>query len=159
MAHNQTHTRLDALNALNAGRPALIWRRRLADTETPVSAAIKLFESGRGDFILESVEGGQTRGRHSLIGLAPDLMFRAQGDSAEINRNWLHNHDAFEPEPLATLEALRGLVEQCRMDVPSELPPALACLVGVTGAFCTRRQLCCSFDTSDPSAHDDACTF
>jgi anthranilate synthase component I len=130
---DQTQIRADAANALNTGKPTLVWRRRIADTETPVSAALKLFEAGRGDFILESVEGGQTRGRHSLIGLAPDLMFRAQGEKAEINRNWLHDRDAFEPEPKPTLDALRALVEACRMDVPSELPPALACLVGYFG--------------------------
>jgi anthranilate synthase component I len=130
---DQTQTRACAANALNAGKPALIWRRRIADTETPVSAALKLFEAGRGDFILESVEGGQTRGRHSLIGLAPDLMFRAHGEKAEINRNWLHDRDVFEPEALPTLDALRALVEACRMDVPDALPPALACLVGYFG--------------------------
>ncbi len=55
--------------ALEAGRSALVWQRLIADTETPVSAALKLIQSGRGDFILESVEGGATRGRYSLIGL------------------------------------------------------------------------------------------
>jgi anthranilate synthase component I len=130
---DQTQTRACAANALKAGKPALIWRRRIADTETPVSAALKLFEAGRGDFILESVEGGQTRGRHSLIGLAPDLMFRAHGEKAEINRNWLHDRNVFEPEPEPTLDALRALVEACRMDVPDALPPALACLVGYFG--------------------------
>lgn len=113
--------------------PSLIWRRRIADTETPVSAALKLFESGRGDFILESVEGGETRGRHSLIGIAPDLVFRASGQKAEINRNWLHDREAFQPEALPSLDALRALAEQCRMDVPAEIPPALACLVGYFG--------------------------
>ena len=114
-------------------KPALVWRKRIADTETPVSAALKLFEAERGDFILESVEGGETRGRHSLIGLAPDLVFRAQGQRAEINREWLTNREAFEPEALPALDALRALATQCRMDVPAELPPALACLVGYFG--------------------------
>ncbi len=133
MTYDPSHIRATAIAALTAGKPALIWRRRIADTETPVSAALKLFEAGRGDFILESVEGGQTRGRHSLIGLAPDLMFRAEGQKAEINRSWLHDRDAFKPEALPTLDALRALVEQCRMDVPDALPPALACLVGYFG--------------------------
>ena len=118
---------------MTATNPVLIWRKRIADTETPVSAALKLFEPERGDFILESVEGGETRGRHSLIGLAPDLVFRAQGDQAEINRQWVENRDAFEAEPLPALDALRALATQCRMDVPPELPPALACLVGYFG--------------------------
>jgi anthranilate synthase component I len=133
MAHTQDEGRADALSALSIGKPALLWRRRIADTETPVSAALKLFEAGRGDYILESVEGGQTRGRHSLIGLAPDLMFRAQGQSAEINRNWLCDRNAFLPETLPTLDALRALATSCQMDVPTELPPALACLVGYFG--------------------------
>ena len=116
--------------ALAAGRPALLWRRQLADTETPVAAALKLVEPGRGDFLLESVEGGSVRGRHSLIGLAPDLVFRATAGEAEINAHWLTDRAAFAPCPEPALDALRTLVAQCRMEVPAELPRALACLVG-----------------------------
>ncbi|MCD2323830.1 anthranilate synthase component I [Sphingomonas sp. IC-56] len=119
-----------ALAALEQGKPALLWRREIADTETPVAAALKLIEPGRGDFLLESVEGGSVRGRHSLIGLAPDLVFRATGGDAEINGDWLADRNAFAPCAEPALGALRALVERCRMDVPAELPRALACLVG-----------------------------
>lgn len=122
-----------ARTALEQGRPALIWRRQLADTDTPVAAALKLIEPGRGDFLLESVEGGAVRGRHSLIGLAPDLVFRAHGQAAELNAEWLTDRDAFHPADRPTLDALRDLVQSCRMDVPPELPRALACLVGYFG--------------------------
>ena len=118
---------------MTATNPQLIWRKRIADTETPVSAALKLFEAERGDFILESVEGGETRGRHSLIGIAPDLVFRAAGERAEINSQWMTDREAFVPSPLPSLDALRALAADCRMDVPEELPPALACLVGYFG--------------------------
>jgi anthranilate synthase component I len=116
--------------ALAAGRPALLWRRQVADTDTPVAAALKLIEPGRGDFLLESVEGGSVRGRHSLIGLAPDLVFRATGNDAAINATWLADREAFAPCPQPTLEALRALVARCRIAVPEALPRALACLVG-----------------------------
>jgi anthranilate synthase component I len=116
-----------------AGKPALLWRRRIADTDTPVSVALKTMEPGRGDFILESVEGGETRGRHSLVGLAPDLVFRAYGSNAEINADWTNDRAAFTASPLPALDALRALAGQCRMDVPDILPPALACLVGYFG--------------------------
>ncbi|THD35158.1 MAG: anthranilate synthase component I [Sphingomonas sp.] len=123
-----------ALTALATGRPALVWRRQVADTETPVAAALKLIEPERGDFLLESVEGGAVRGRHSLLGLAPDLVFRATGDQAEINRRWLTDRAAFAPAGQPTLAAFRDLVASCRMDaVPPELPRALACLVGYFG--------------------------
>jgi anthranilate synthase component 1 len=116
--------------ALAAGRPALLWRRQTADTETPVAAALKLIEPGRGDFLLESVEGGSVRGRHSLIGLAPDLVFRATANQAAVNPRWLTDREAFELCAEPSLEALRNLVAACRMEVPADLPRALACLVG-----------------------------
>jgi len=122
-----------AQSALAAGRPAILWRSLVADTETPVSAFLKLHESGRGDFLLESVEGGRSRGRYSLIGLAPDLVFRADGDSASINRRWQTDRDAFAPVAGGALAALRALVGECRIDTPDSLPPVLACLVGYFG--------------------------
>ena len=134
------HTRHPALSnaaearaALAAGQPALVWRKVVADTETPVGAALKLIEPGRGDFLLESVEGGEVRGRYSLLGIEPDLVFRAQGAQAQINPKWRHDRTAFEPCEGGALAELRALVERCRIDVPPDLPPALACLVGYFG--------------------------
>ena len=118
---------------LAAGRPALVWRSMIADTETPVSAMLKLFEAERGDFILESVEGGAVRGRYSLIGLAPDLVYRANGARAEINRHWLSDRDDFLAVAEDSMTALRALVASCRIDVPEGLPGVLACLVGYFG--------------------------
>jgi anthranilate synthase component I len=122
-----------ALAQLAAGKGALVWRSMVADTETPVSAALKLFEEGRGDFILESVEGGAVRGRYSLIGIAPDLMFRAEGSMAEVNAQWQTDRMAFAPVAGDALAALRALVEQCKIDMPAALPGVLACLVGYFG--------------------------
>ncbi|WAT19395.1 anthranilate synthase component I [Aurantiacibacter sp. MUD11] len=118
---------------MNAGRNTLVWRRVVADTETPIGAALKLMQQGRGDFLLESVEGGEIRGRYSLLGLDPDLMFRATGAAAEINRQWRHDREAFEPLPADSLSELRALAQACRIDMPAGLPPALACLVGYFG--------------------------
>ena len=119
--------------ALRAGKPALLWRRRIADTETPVSAALKLIEPNRGDFLLESVEGGNVRGRHSLIGIDPDLIIRARGRSAEINRHWQQDRSDFAALDGDPLAELRALVAECAMVVPEELPRALSCLVGYFG--------------------------
>lgn len=103
--------------ALAQGKPALVWRKVVADTETPVGAALKLFEDGRGDFLLESVEGGEVRGRYSLIGLDPDLVFRATGNDAAINAQWQFARDAFEPCAADTLESLRSL-QNCAPATP-----------------------------------------
>lgn len=122
--------RAAALEALAQGRGAVVWQRLIADVETPVSAALKLIEPGRGDWVLESVESGETRGRYSLIGLDPDLLFEATGDAARINRGWRHDKGAFVPLAGGALQALRDLVAECRFDVPEGLPKALATLVG-----------------------------
>ena len=122
-----------AAEALKAGMPALVWRRVIADTETAVGAAVKLIETGRGDFLLESVEGGRSRGRYSMLGLNPDLVFRGMGAKAAINRDWLHDRDAFTDLPGDSLTELRALVDACRINVPAALPKALACLVGYFG--------------------------
>lgn len=73
------------------------------------------------------------RGRYSLLGLDPDLLFRATGAAAEINRRWRQDRDAFAPLPGDSLTELRALVAACRIDVPAALPPALACVVGYFG--------------------------
>ena len=133
MSETRARNWTSAAEALASGRAGLIWRKLVADTETPVGAAVKLIEDGRGDFLLESVEGGEVRGRYSLLGLDPDLVFRATGARAEVNRHWRLDRAAFTPLSGDSLIELRALVEQCRIDVPAELPPVLACLVGYFG--------------------------
>ena len=84
----------------------------VADLETPVSAYLKLARGRAGNmFLLESVEGGAQRGRYSMIGLDPDLVFRSTGERAEINRKALHEPDAFAPFPGKPLAALRALLD------------------------------------------------
>ncbi|MWV27938.1 anthranilate synthase component I [Aurantiacibacter rhizosphaerae] len=122
-----------AKSALSGGQNTLVWRRVVADTETPIGAALKLIEPGRGDFLLESVEGGEIRGRYSLLGLDPDLVFRATGATAQINRQWRRDREAFDDLDGDSMAELRVLANACRIDMPEGLPPALACLVGYFG--------------------------
>ncbi|WP_416908599.1 MAG: anthranilate synthase component I family protein [Polymorphobacter sp.] len=131
--HAQQPGLAEAVASLEAGRACLVHRRIVADTETPVSAMLKLGAAGSGAFLLESVEGGQVRGRYSLIGLAPDLVWDARGATSRINRNWQADPEAFEPQDGNPLDNLRALVAGARADVPAGLPRALACLVGYIG--------------------------
>ena len=68
-----------------AGEPQVVWTTLVADLETPVSAFLKVANRPMS-FLLESVEGGATRGGYSIIGLEPDLIWRANGTRAAISR-------------------------------------------------------------------------
>jgi len=115
------------------GNPQLVWTRLIADLETPVSAMLKLGGGETNSFLFESVEDGKTRGRYSIIGLAPDLIFRANNGQAEINRNAREDVSDFAPLDAPPLEALRTLIDECRLDVPHELPPMSSGLFGYAG--------------------------
>jgi anthranilate synthase component I len=116
-----------------AGEPQVVWTRLVADLETPVSAMLKLSDGRPMSCLLESVEGGAVRGRYSIIGINPDIVWRAFGDKAEINRRPQNDADAFEPEKLPTLKSLRALLAQSRIELPAELPPIAAGVIGYMG--------------------------
>jgi anthranilate synthase component 1 len=115
------------------GVPQVVWTRLIADLETPVSAALKLADGRAMSCLLESVEGGAARGRYSIIGIAPDVVWRARGNAAEINRHALSDPDAFLPEKLPTLQSLRALLAAARIDLPAELPAIAAGVIGYMG--------------------------
>jgi anthranilate synthase component 1 len=115
------------------GKSQVVWTRLVADLETPVSAALKLSDGQPMSCLLESVEGGAVRGRYSIIGIAPDIVWRAFADTAEINRQPLTDATAFEVEKLPTLQSLRALLAQSRIELPAELPPIAAGVIGYMG--------------------------
>ena len=113
-----------------AGESQVVWTTLVADLETPVSVMLKLAEGMPNSFLLESVEGGEVRGRYSIIGMKPDLIWRCRGNRAEINRSALTRANAFEPCGGDALGELRRLIDDSRIDLPEELPPMAAGLVG-----------------------------
>lgn len=128
--------------AYDAGRPALVSTRLIADLETPVSAFLKLSAGRAGNlFLLESVEGGASRGRFSMIGLEPDVIWRATGGASEINRRPLTDPASFEPCPGAPLDALRALIAESAVPALEghDLPPMAAGVFGYLGYDMVRQ--------------------
>ena len=115
------------------GQAQVVWTTLVADLETPVSAFLKLGGGKPMSFLLESVEGGAVRGRHSIIGLDPDLIWRANGARAEVNRSARSKPDAFVPCPEPPLKALRALIAESRIALPDSLPPMAAGVFGYLG--------------------------
>ncbi len=112
------------------GRPQIVWTSIVADLETPVSAMLKITRGQNLSFLLESVEGGAIRGRYSIIGTKPDLIWRCRGPKAEVNRKAKLDPHRFEPMEQPSLDALRIIIKESRIDLPKHLPPMAAGIFG-----------------------------
>jgi len=119
------------------GQAQVAWTTMVGDLDTPVSAYLKLVGEGSHGFLMESVEGGAQRGRYSFVGCRPDLIWRCTGNRAEINRQAQIDPHAFAPCPLSLeggpLKSLRALVAESRIEMPADLPPMAAGLIGYMG--------------------------
>ena len=121
-------------NIYRSGSTQVVWMKLVADLETPVSAMMKIANGEPNSFLLESVEGGAIRGRYSLIGLRPDIIWRYADGLTEINRQAQITESNFSPCPVGMtdgpLASLRSLLAESRIKLPDHLPPMSAGLFG-----------------------------
>ena len=115
------------------GEAQVVWTTLVSDLETPVSAFLKIADGRPMSFLLESVEGGAVRGRYSIIGLDPDLVWRTVSGRAEVNRSARNGGDGFAPCNEPPLSALRALIAESRVELPDALPPMAAGIFGYLG--------------------------
>ena len=114
------------------GQPQLLRQILVGDCETPVAAFLKLRHAVEGPaFLLESVEGGAVRGRYSMIGLRPDLIWRCEHGQASLCR--LADGETFSADPRPAFESLRALLDESAIPASAELPPMAAGVFGYLG--------------------------
>ena len=119
--------------AYEAGENQVVYTRLAADLDTAVSLMLKLTGAGKHAFMLESVTGGEVRGRYSIVGMNPDLIWECRGTQSRVNRQARYDETAFvdlDGDPLTTL---RGILAESKIDLPDELPGAAAGLFGFLG--------------------------
>ncbi|MDV7269511.1 anthranilate synthase component I [Thioclava sp. A2] len=118
--------------AWTKGENQLVYARLAADLDTPVSLMLKLADAQKNSFMLESVTGGEVRGRYSIIGMKPDVIWECRGEAARINRN-ARFEEVYEDLPGHPFESLRALIAESRIEMPDDLPSAAAGLFGYLG--------------------------
>ena len=119
--------------AYEAGENQVVYARLAADLDTPVSLMLKLAEARTDSFILESVTGGEVRGRYSIVGLKPDVIWECRSETSRINRQARFDRGTFEDLSGPPLDTLRALIAESRIDLPDDLPAAAAGLFGYLG--------------------------
>ncbi len=117
------------------GKTQLVWKWIPADLETPVSTFFKVADEQPYSFLLESVEGGSSLGRYSIIGFNPDLIWSYSSNKITVTQNSnVTNCDK------PALLSLRKHLNDCKIDItPNDMPPmAVSGLFGYMGYDCIR---------------------
>ncbi len=135
--------------------PQCVALRRIADVETPVLAYLKLRQlaAGEASFLFESVENGAVRGRYSMIGLNPDLVFEWKEHALTLREGGQTRTLTAPP-----LEALETLLAQNRLEPQPDLPPMASGLFGFMAYDMVRQMERLSPAKPDPLALPD-CRF
>ena len=138
------------------GEAQVVWTTLVADLETPVSAFLKIAGTRPLSFLFESVEGGAVRGRYSIIGFEPDIIWRSVAGKAEIDRTARAKTGKFTPCQEAPLELLRALIAESAITLPDALPPMAAGIFGYLGYDMVRLMEKLPSPNPDPIGLPDA---
>ncbi|NQY82340.1 MAG: anthranilate synthase component I [Alphaproteobacteria bacterium] len=126
----------DFLAQYQARKPGMLWYRVINDMQTPLATYAKFKAGQRYSYLLESVQGGENRGRYTIMGADPDLLWRCTADRAEINDD--PTQDTFQDCVAPPQQALAELIDRSLVDNPPDLPLMSAMVVGYLGYDCVR---------------------
>ena len=112
-----------------------VYRSVLADLDTPLSVYLKLAD-GPDAYLLESVEGGETWGRFSIIGLPCSRRYALSGTRLVTYQDGVGIHQQEVPDPLEYVSRLQKDFRAPRMP---ELPVFTGGLVGYFGYEVVQR--------------------
>jgi len=90
--------------------PQILSHQIVADTETPVSTLLKISKNEKYSFLLESVEGGDQRGRYSLLGCKPDIIWKVKNGKVSIKSNCKYIKDNVNVD-LNPIQSLRSIIQ------------------------------------------------
>ncbi|MAJ24340.1 MAG: anthranilate synthase component I [Rickettsiales bacterium] len=109
----------------------IIWTTFKSDLDTPVSTYLKLCKQQENSFLLESVQDGTHRGRYSIIGFNPDVIWKCVNGIAY--KKTLKKNNEFIKEQQKPLISLQSLIKDSKIKLPTNLPPMSAGLIGYLG--------------------------
>ena len=117
------------IEGLKKNKAQLLTKSLIADVETPISCLLKIKKNQKYSFLLESVEGGSLRGRYSLLGCDPDIIWEVNNNIASIKYNYENYNYNISNEPMNSLKNLIEISKFHKGDI--EVPYPI--LVGYLG--------------------------
>ncbi len=113
-----------------SGKKQLLYLSFAADVHTPVSALIKL-KNEKYTFLFESVEKGGQRGRYSVIGLKPDLIWECKNNICNLkDLNLSNKKKKINKKPL---QSLKDLMNSNKLVLSPDIPSISSGLFGYMG--------------------------
>ena len=114
----------------DSGIKQVLFTSFAADVHTPISSLLKL-EKEKYLFLFESVERGSQKGRYSVIGLKPDLIWECKNGISKIKKS---NEDIIKKKINSDpLDNLRKIIEENKLKIPHNLPSIACGLFGYLG--------------------------
>ena len=117
-------------NKLKKNKNQIVYTKFSADLDTPVSLMMKLAKEEKKFIPLESVTGGEIKGRYSVIGMKPDLIWKCNLEESEINRKVLEKSNNFIKQSNPPVSELKSLIKESYLQIPDNLPAMSAGLFG-----------------------------
>ena len=113
-------------------KPQLLYTALSADLYTPVSILLK-FEKEKYIFLFESVEKGSQKGRYSVIGIKPDLIWECKNSISTVkelvNKKFVEKKES----KISPIDSLKNLFKKNKFKIPNYLPPMSSGLFGYLG--------------------------
>lgn len=124
----------------NNFKTAVLYKTIPTDTLTAVASHIKLAKHfSNYNFLLESAENGNNKGRFSVIGINPDKVWKCINGESFLNQNFVESPQNFTKENGNPINNFRQFVNNCKIDwknltyASNPLPPVCAGVFGYMG--------------------------
>jgi anthranilate synthase component 1 len=115
--NNYNLTEQQWIESYQGQNSSLLFKKISADTLTPVQVFLKIKAQVPDHiFLFESAENDQKKGRFSIIGCLPDLVWKCHKQQAFVNNNFQQNQQDFILQKTSPLQNLRQLIDQSKID-------------------------------------------
>ena len=112
-----------------SGKNQILFHSFSADIHTPVSILIHL-KKEKYVFLFESVEKGSQKGRYSIIGIRPDLIWECKNNICTVNDIKCSKKKVDVEKPL---KSLSNFIKNNKLKLPERLPSISSGIFGYMG--------------------------